>query len=118
VAAVIVLLIVLRVADDHLRTKERQRRVAARRERQRRYWEYLRTPGWKSRRQVALQRASGRCRDCDRTTTQLEVHHLTYRRVGREHPKDLRALCPNCHEARHRGRRLSPLDRLIDWVLN
>ena len=31
----------------------------------------------------------------------LEVHHLTYERVGHEHPDDLIVLCPACHAAAH-----------------
>lgn len=31
-----------------------------------------------------------------------QVHHLTYARMGNEHPEDLVALCPKCHTKRHR----------------
>jgi len=31
----------------------------------------------------------------------FQVHHLTYARMGNEHPDDLIALCPGCHAKRH-----------------
>lgn len=31
----------------------------------------------------------------------LEVHHLTYERIGHEHPDDLIVLCPACHADVH-----------------
>ena len=92
--------------------------IDARRRRQRRaeYRRYLRSPSWTVRRQSALARAAGHCRDCGRALP-LEVHHLTYARVGREHKKDLRAICANCHAKRH-SRRLSPVERWLDRILN
>ncbi|HAM02637.1 MAG TPA: hypothetical protein DCQ30_10515 [Acidimicrobiaceae bacterium] len=113
----VVIVALVRVADDWLRAKQREQRRRARRERQAAYRRYLHSPHWQLRRRSALERANGRCRDCGRPTVSLEVHHLTYRRLGREHRKDLRALCPACHERRHR-RRPSPLERLLDWLTN
>ena len=77
-----VLAIVLRALEDHFKANRR-------RDRRRKYQIYLRSPEWKARRQVAITKAAGRCRDCGRPTTRFEVHHLTYRRFSREHPKDL-----------------------------
>jgi 5-methylcytosine-specific restriction endonuclease McrA len=71
--------------------------------------------GWQLRRQSALERAKHRCQDCGRTGG-LDVHHLTYRRVGRERLRDLRAVCRECHRKRHRGYRSGPIDALLDWL--
>jgi 5-methylcytosine-specific restriction endonuclease McrA len=105
----VVVAMVLRVLDDHIRARRRQRRRSE-------YRRYLRSPSWQFRRQAALVKAAGRCRDCGHAVP-LEVHHLTYTRVGREHPKDLRALCRACHTKRHRRRQRS-LERFLDWIFN
>jgi 5-methylcytosine-specific restriction endonuclease McrA len=68
-------------------------------------------------RRIVLARAVGHCEDCGRVSV-LELHHLTYdlsdvtlyhRDVGEfifghETPDVLRALCRECHLARHLDR--------------
>lgn len=93
-----------------LEARARRRRREARKQRQREYQQYLRSDGWKLRRQPALDRAGGFCEDCG-TRSSLEVHHLTYKRKGNELPKDLVAVCDRCHGARHRGKR-----NVFDWI--
>jgi len=105
-----VLAIVLRTLGDRFKANRR-------RDRRRNYQTYLRSPEWKARRQVAITKAAGRCRDCGKPTSRFEVHHLTYRRFGREHPKDIRAICRDCHKRHHR-RRKSGADRTADWLTN
>src|SRR5215207_11742500 len=80
-----------------LEARARVRRREARKQRQREYRQYLRTEGWKQRRQVALDRAKGFCEDCG-TRTNFEVHHRTYKRIGNERPEDLVAVCGRCHD--------------------
>ncbi len=46
--------------------------------------------------QFALQRAGRKCQECGYKKG-LAVHHLTYARLGREDPEDLRVLCKPCH---------------------
>lgn len=88
------------------------------------YADYLVSAEWKLSRKNALQRASHRCQSpsCEleylRSLSdaelafeedemlpphayRLEVHHLTYARLGRELPDDLIVLCPACHAAAH-----------------
>jgi 5-methylcytosine-specific restriction endonuclease McrA len=84
------------------------------------YAEYLRSDLWKTIRDGALYRAQYRCQSptCRRAelrswteeeirqgcwgTYRLEVHHLTYERVGgRELPDDLIVLCDECHDIAH-----------------
>ena len=60
------------------------------------YSEYLDSPEWRSRRKRVLERARGQCEGCGlRPATQ--VHHLHYRRAGREMLFDLVAVCEECH---------------------
>src|SRR3954469_18543490 len=57
---------------------------------------YLRSAEWKMRREGILLRSQGRCEKCARRMP-IQVHHLTYERVGNELPEDLAALCFDCH---------------------
>jgi 5-methylcytosine-specific restriction endonuclease McrA len=65
------------------------------------YADYLRTEHWQSTRLRALQRAGFQCKDCEISGVQLDVHHLTYDRLGREAESDLIVLCHRCHERAH-----------------
>jgi hypothetical protein len=82
------------------------------------YAEYLRSPQWKAIREQSLCRALWRCQSpiCRRADYRaltddeipqhgryrLEVHHLTYERVGgQELPDDLIVLCDECHHFVH-----------------
>ena len=60
------------------------------------YSEYLQTPEWKARRAATIEYAGGSCMFCD-STRRLEAHHRTYQRRGNEEPRDLVALCHECH---------------------
>ena len=74
------------------------------------YAAYLNSPQWQERRQAALRRAGFRCEGCPETDG-LEVHHLTYERLGFERTTDLMVLCNVCHSQEHgRG---SKMDRTI-----
>jgi hypothetical protein len=84
------------------------------------YAEYLLSGHWQTKREAALWRAQNRCQsplcryDYVRAWTdeeiseklargeyRLDVHHLTYERLGRESPDDLLVLCRDCHELIH-----------------
>lgn len=60
------------------------------------YEKYLASPQWKQRRLQAFERAGGRCERCG-SAVKLEVHHLTYDRLGREELSDLLVVCKPCH---------------------
>ena len=60
------------------------------------YERYLRSDHWQFTRRRALLRAGGQCQLCEATGS-LNVHHLTYRRRGREKEKDVMVLCYPCH---------------------
>jgi len=64
------------------------------------YKRYLVSAQWQVTRARAIIRAGGRCERCA-ATQQLEAHHLTYERLGREKPEDLEILCRKCHRRYH-----------------
>jgi len=64
------------------------------------YHAYLNSPQWQVKRQLALNEAHHRCFRCGATST-LQVHHLTYARLGNELLSDLRVLCDACHRFIH-----------------
>ena len=64
------------------------------------YAEYLTTEHWQRTRREALARSGYRCAICgDRSS--LQVHHLSYERLGWERPDDLEVLCEQHHRESH-----------------
>jgi 5-methylcytosine-specific restriction endonuclease McrA len=75
------------------------------------YADYIKSPGWASKRRGKLFDANYKCEKCGSETQTLEVHHLTYERLGDERMSDLIVLCSYCHKVAHNGEPvLSP-----DW---
>jgi 5-methylcytosine-specific restriction endonuclease McrA len=66
-----------------LRSAEYQRRVGS--------------PEWKALKQRLIAARGPHCQRCRRVLP-LDLHHLTYDRLGREHDADLELLCRGCHE--------------------
>jgi 5-methylcytosine-specific restriction endonuclease McrA len=64
------------------------------------YQAYLQSPAWKLARRLLIERAQHRCQRCH-ARGPLNVHHLTYERLGHEEPGDLQVLCRPCHMAVH-----------------
>jgi hypothetical protein len=62
---------------------------------------YLASDVWVGKRDVVLDRAGGVCEACG-IAAPTQVHHLTYKNVGREPLFDLRAVCKRCHDVLHR----------------
>lgn len=85
---------------ERFRAIQEETKSVEREERRRAYHAYLATPMWAVRRQRVLDRAGDLCEGCRRCPP-VEVHHLTYERVGREMLFDLVAVCRACHEAIH-----------------
>jgi hypothetical protein len=72
------------------------------------YVAYLRSQEWRVRRARALYLAGYKCERCGMQRGRggwLEVHHLTYERLGHERDEDLEVLCQPCHRAADRERR-------------
>jgi 5-methylcytosine-specific restriction endonuclease McrA len=76
------------------------------------YDEYLKSNVWQRTRLKRLLRANldddFNVIQCDREECKMwfplglvEVHHTTYKRVGRERMSDLEVLCGSCHGVRH-----------------
>ena len=61
------------------------------------YYEYIKSAEWKSKADAAKERAGGRCQVCNKTGN-LNAHHRTYERLGKELPEDITVLCRDCHE--------------------
>ena len=69
-------------------------------ERTEEYRAYLLTPEWRTRRNLVMRRAEGRCEGCG-TADAAHIHHLTYKHRGCEFLFELVALCAGCHERIH-----------------
>jgi len=71
------------------------------------YSAYLRSPKWALKRKQALARSENKCERCglSKWTVKLEVHHLTYERLGHEDLDDLQVLCEDCHVFADRERK-------------
>jgi predicted HNH restriction endonuclease len=66
--------------------------------------EYLASERWKETRQRAIIAHGNVCLDCGERGSRyysLDVHHLTYERLGNEPVTDLVVLCRTCHRVRH-----------------
>ena len=68
------------------------------------YKDYLNSEHWKSiknKKHAANYRGKAHhCAVCE-DTSRLEVHHLTYKNIGKESLKTLRLLCTECHKILH-----------------
>lgn len=80
---------------DDLDTSERVKQLRALP-----YAEYLKSDHWKMTRRLVLEMFAYRCGRCS-STTQLNVHHQTYERLGAEELSDLEVLCRRCHADHH-----------------
>lgn len=64
------------------------------------YRQYLRSTHWRIIRTEAVKLAENRCSVCG-SDSNLNVHHLTYERLGQELQSDLQVLCYGCHQRVH-----------------
>lgn len=83
---------------------------------------YLKSDDWKSLRLIAIQKnanSGGVCPICARRVESLDVHHLKYRRLFNVTPKDLKAVCRECHDKIHELLKKYPkmkyLNREVLW---
>lgn len=73
------------------------------------YRQYLNSEHWKNTRERLLERHGAYC-DCCGSTDNINVHHLTYKNIGKENDYELIVLCHRCHQIMHdqkRKRRLA-----------
>lgn len=89
---------------DQMHTWVREQDQKAREQKNAEWWAnynaYLLSPRWARIRSKVMERAHGVCEGC-RENPAVQVHHLTYNRVGNEMLFDLVAVCHRCHEAIH-----------------
>lgn len=65
------------------------------------YDRYLHSPHWQETKQKRLDLDEHKCAFC-KSTENLNVHHLTYDRIGNENVRhDLVTLCQDCHKKLH-----------------
>ena len=74
------------------------------------YVAYLASAAWRERKERALASAAACCWCCRALPTErrLDLHHMTYERLGHEQYGDLVLLCRKCHEAVHARRKQYP----------
>jgi 5-methylcytosine-specific restriction endonuclease McrA len=65
------------------------------------YVKYINSPEWKALRKKVILRDKRKCQHCG-VQTRLQVHHLTYERLGHEMLSDLITLCRDCHRIEHK----------------
>lgn len=68
------------------------------------YLEYLKSESWQQKRRNLARSADAKCYCCGaipRPGNPLDLHHLTYERLGHELPTDLVAICRSCHDIVH-----------------
>lgn len=66
------------------------------------YSEYMRTRHWKHVKELAYEYWGHMCAKCNASGVSLNMHHLTYIRIGRENIyMDVCPLCRSCHIAEH-----------------
>lgn len=87
-------------AERYAKRFQRQGKKAKAQRREVGYDEYLNSPEWRRKRRAAVEKAGGQCSRC-RSKKNLTVHHVTYKRFGREKSRDLQVLCRPCHDDEH-----------------
>jgi len=67
------------------------------------YSEYIQSPEWAERSNLAKERVGFKCQLCNKEgdQTTLHAHHRTYERLGHEHYTDITILCAECHAKFH-----------------
>jgi len=67
------------------------------------YRKYLKSPQWKSIRTFIITSRQYTCEKCLNkfSENQLQVHHLTYKRIFKEDMMDLLLVCEPCHKSLH-----------------
>jgi hypothetical protein len=64
------------------------------------YRAYIRSEAWRRKRTEVIRRARGMCERCGRWPI-VNVHHLSYARLGDEPLTDLIGACSRCHRELH-----------------
>lgn len=65
------------------------------------YMAYMKSPEWKAIRAERLKLDDSTCQHCGACYVPLQIHHITYKRLGEERLEDLISLCETCHKKEH-----------------
>jgi hypothetical protein len=65
------------------------------------YAAHMKTAKWQGSRILVIRRCKGICERCHKWPV-VNIHHLTYERVGNELPEDLLGVCSRCHRELHK----------------
>ena len=64
------------------------------------YYAYIQSLSWKSKANERKKLSHYQCDICG-SKKSLQIHHKTYKRLGRERMSDLACLCSKCHKRVH-----------------
>ena len=85
-------------------------------ERPKTYQKYLRTQHWQLKRASKIIEQKGICEMCKKKlsykSSNLHIHHITYKNIGNEPLSDLMCLCADCHKQLHREMKRSKNDKV------
>ena len=66
----------------------------------RKYHQYINSPQWRALKRRIIQQRGSNCERCGKFGA-VDLHHLTYVRLGRELDEDLKLYCQTCHRLMH-----------------
>lgn len=78
------------------------------------YRKYIKSAKWRALKQEVIALRSGACEKCG-SKKYLQVHHLNYKNLFNEQPRDLMVLCLICHSEEHSHLTLSKRIKLPLW---
>lgn len=67
------------------------------------YKKYIDSPQWKFFRDSIIRQRGTMCERCGKDRPPLNVHHISYVRLGNELPEDVKVYCLPCHRMIHPG---------------
>ena len=68
------------------------------------YEKHLKSAKWKNTKSDLMKMRGKKCEVCGQYSPKLELHHITYERLGNESAKDLLILCAPCHKKEDKKR--------------
>ena len=81
------------------------------------YRDHLRSVRWRNMKRAIIKMRGNCCERCGNAAN-LELHHKTYDRLGKESPSDLELLCSACHKHADRERSAATAARRYGHALN
>jgi len=66
------------------------------------YSTYIKSKEWEDMKKLIFEWRGKRCQLCWRDDKPVHVHHITYKRIGNEDPRDLLVVCETCHKFIHK----------------